>query len=120
MTLRSRLALRDFLLGFDPLNSRMTKKQDLLDQIAELQAEVNILNTAPSDTYPLGTVVRFVANSNTIKWHYIKTSEETWLSMESSISKSLSEWILDAVDSSIGYFEVYLLPVADTPFYSHA
>lgn len=100
----------------------MTRKQELLDQIAELQAEVTILNTAPSDTYPFGTVVRFVANSNTTKWHYLKTSEETWLSLEggSGDSKSLSEWILVAVESGIGYFEVYLLTVAGSPFYSHA
>lgn len=98
----------------------MTKLQELQEQIAELQAEVNILNSAPSDTYPFGTVVRFVANSNTTKWHYIKTSEETWLSMEASSSRSLSEWILDAVNSDIGYFEVYLLTVAGSSFYSHA
>jgi hypothetical protein len=96
----------------------MTLRQDIIDQIAALQAQLSILNTAPPDTYNFGTVVVFASTGH--KWYYAKTAEETWLQLNgtSVIEKSLSEWILEAKQSGIGYFEVYIMTVAPTPIYA--
>jgi hypothetical protein len=98
----------------------VTLKEQIEQEIAVLQARLNNLNRVPTDTYPFGTVVRFAANNNTSKWHYIKTAEDSWKSLEEDINteQDLASWILEALESSIGYFEVYVLTVANTPLFT--
>jgi len=82
---------------------------------------LDILNRCPTDIYPLGTIVRFAANNNTTKWHYLKVGEESWSYLESrTVDKELARWILEAMESTIGYFEVYVLTVAATPIFTQA
>lgn len=98
----------------------MTLKSDIQAQIAALQAQLAILNGAPNDTYNLGTIARFAANSNTTHFHYKKTAVETWTDMSSGVQQDLASWILNATQSNIGYFEVYILSPAASPIYSHS
>lgn len=87
-------------------------------QIAELNRQLGILNSAPADTFPLGTVVVFNAATGS-KWYYFKVAEETWASKDGE-EKDLASWILEAMDSNIGYFEVYKLLVSPTPIFASA
>lgn len=96
-----------------------TLKEELESQLALIQARLAILNGSPEDVYPFGTVVVFAASSNTLKWHYVKDNEESWRDMQNGgPTKPLSEWILKARESDVGYFEVYVLTVAETPIYA--
>lgn len=95
----------------------MTLLQTLQAQVAALQAQIAILQSSPSDTYNLGTVVVF--SSANAKWYYWKVAEETWESAQ-GVQKPLNEWILDAKLSPVGYFEVYVLTVAPSPIYASA
>jgi hypothetical protein len=98
----------------------VTTKQDLQNQIAALQAELVVVNRVPDDTFNLGTVVRFVANSNTVKWHYIKTGIELWKPLESSDSDGpLVSAVIRAIELlGTAYFEVYVLTPANTPWFT--
>ncbi len=95
----------------------MALRDDLEAQIASLEARLAILNGAPEDTYNFGTVVVF--SSANSRWHYVKDNEESWRDMTNGgPTKPLSEWILEARESPVGYFEVYVLSVANTPIYA--
>ena len=96
----------------------MTIKEDIQTNIAKLQAELALLNSVAEDTFSFGTVVVF--SSGSTKWHYVKVAEEAWKPMGSSSvpERSLAEWVLNAVQANIGYFEVYVLTVAATPFFA--
>jgi hypothetical protein len=96
----------------------MTLKTDLKAEIAALQARLVILNSVGEDIYSFGTVALFSANSNSSKWYYKKVGEELWKQVNGSVEKSLAEWVLESVESSIGYFEVYILVVPELPFYA--
>jgi len=100
----------------------MTRKADITAQIASLQSELNTLNRVPDDTFNLGTVLVFSANSNSVHWYIRKTGIEAWTSMNltPTVTKDLSSHIADALESSIGYFEVYELRVQPTPFFASA
>ena len=101
----------------------MTRKQEIQTQIANLQAELTVLNRAPSDTYPFGTVVVFASGTGgATKWYYRKVAEETWESMVSTpvMQSDLASWIAYALESGIGYFEVYVLTVAPSPIFASA
>ncbi|MFY3741602.1 MAG: hypothetical protein HMLIMOIP_002060 [Candidatus Nitrosomirales archaeon] len=95
------------------------KRAEIQEQIADLQSKLDIMNRVPSDTFPFGTVVVFSAASGS-KWHYLKTGEETWLNLQVNTAKDLASWILTAVESNVGYFEVYELKVQPTPFFASA
>ena len=97
----------------------MTLRDELNAEITEAQRKLAILNSAPSDTFNLGTAVVFSA-ANGFKWYYVKTSEETWLDLRSGNAKDLASWILEAKDSAIGYFEVYELRPQPAPVYASA
>ncbi len=102
----------------------MGRREDIQDHINELQAQLDILNSAPEDTYSFGTVAVFAAATGD-KWYYVKIAEESWSKLKRSsasteIARALSEWILHAVNSNIGYFEVYILTVEETPIYASA
>ncbi len=100
----------------------MTRKTDITAQIASLQSELNTLNRVPDDTFNLGTVLVFSANSNTTHWYIRKTGVEAWTSMNISppVTKDLSSFVADALESNVGYFEVYELRVQPTPFFASA
>lgn len=97
----------------------MSKKTEIQAKINELEEQLAILNTAPEDTFNIGTVVLFSATGNK-KWYRTKTGEETWRNIANNSEKSLAEWILEAIDSNTGYFEVYELRVQNSPFYTSA
>lgn len=99
----------------------MSLRDDLLAEQAEVNRKLAILNSAPSDTYNLGTVVVFASGAGGVnKWHYVKVNEETWKDFQSNGTKSLAEWILFITDLNVGYFEVYVLTVAPAPIYASA
>lgn len=86
----------------------MSRKTEIQDRIAKLQAQLAIINRTPSDTFHIGTVVVFSSNQNKVHWYYAKTGEEAWLDLkDGTVEKPLADWILNAVESGIGYFEVY-------------
>lgn len=92
-------------------------KAEIQAQITALQVQLGILNSAPSDTFPIGTVVVFSASSGS-KWYRVKTAEETWKNLLGAAEKTLAEWILESMESNIGYFEVYVLKVQETPIFA--
>lgn len=99
----------------------MTQKQKLQAEIVVLQDKVNILNRAPADTFNFGTVVVFASGQGgRVKWYYVKVAEETWQDMKNNSEKSLADWILNAHESNIGYFEVYELKPQPAPIYASA
>jgi len=80
---------------------------------------VVILSQAPTDIYNFGTVVVFASGvSGVTKWYYLKVAEELWMDFATGTEKTLSEWILNANEANIGYFEVYVLTVAPSPIYA--
>lgn len=97
----------------------MTLVQTIQAQIVALQAKLAILNLAPTDTYPFGTMVVFSPQVGP-KWFYFKTAEESWRDIHSAIEKPLNEWILAAKESPVGYFEVYVLITQASPIYASA
>lgn len=99
---------------------KVSKRQELQQAIDQLNAQLTILNSVPTDSFPVGTVVVFSSNNNTRHWHYRKLVNELWTPMAYNSKKELplEEWILQAKQTDIGYFEVYVLTVAETPFYA--
>ena len=97
----------------------MTARSDLLAQKAEIDRKLGILNRVGEDTFNLGTVVVFSAASG-VHWYYRKVAEETWRDMQSQSGavSTLAEWVLEAEDANVGYFEIYALTPAQTPFYA--
>lgn len=97
------------------LRDELIAKKDRIDK------QLSIIDRVGEDKFPIGTIALFSANTGD-KWYYIKTGEEEWRYLHASttrgIVKQLREWILEAEQSGIGYFEVYRLLAADTPFYS--
>ncbi len=104
----------------------MTKKAEVQAEIDKLQAKLNKLNRIGNDNFVLGTVLRFAANQNTVKWHIIKVTEELWVYIGSGLAGSttnngtLEDFILEALDSGVGYFEVYELKTQPNPFYTES
>jgi hypothetical protein len=101
----------------------MSRKTEIQSKIANLQAELNILNRVGDDTFNLGTVLVFAAKNNTVHWYIRKTNIDTWISMTTVnptpiLSKDLFSFISDALESDIGYFEVYELRVQPNPFFT--
>lgn len=99
---------------------KVSKRQELQQAIDQLNAQLTILNSVPTDSFPVGTVVVFSSDNNTRHWYYRKLNNELWTTMlfKSKEEKPLEEWILQTTQSDIGYFEVYVLTVAETPFYA--
>lgn len=99
----------------------MTIRDEVVAGIAKLQARLAVIDRINEDTFTFGTVVVFSAATGS-KWYYIKTGEELWLDMQNDIrgEQQLIEWILGAIDSEIGYFEVYVLDTRATPFFASA
>lgn len=93
-------------------------RQEIINQIAALQNKLAVLNSVPEDLFNFGTVVVFASPGH--KWWRVKTEEETWKDFSTNEEKSLSEWVLEAKQSNIGYFEVYELKVQPAPFYASA
>jgi hypothetical protein len=101
----------------------MSRKTEIQSEIASLQAKLNILNRVGDDTFNLGTVLVFAAKNNTVHWYIRKTNIDTWISMTTAnptpiLSKDLFSFISDALESDIGYFEVYELRVQPNPFFT--
>lgn len=103
----------------------MSEKAQVQTQIAALQAKLVILNRIPEDTFPFGTILRF-AGSN-FKWHYMKVEEESWTPLNGGSSTSgsyslgphpIDYWVVSALDSNIGYFEIYVLSPAASPIFA--
>jgi hypothetical protein len=101
-----------------------SRKVILQEQLNKIQSKLDILNRVPEDTYPFGTIIRFAANGNAVKWHIMKIDEESWIKIgpgfnsSTTVAQSTGDWILEAVDSNIGYFEVYVLTVGNAPIYT--
>lgn len=96
----------------------MSKKSDIENELAKLNKKLQILNSAPNDTYPFGTVVVFSAVE---EWYYVKIGEESWKKLgKSNLNEelSLAEWILNSVEADVGYFEVYVMITDEDPIYS--
>lgn len=85
------------------------------------QAQLTVLNRVGSDTFSIGTIMLFSAASGA-KWYYVKIAEETWASLRGGNpgTKALEEYVLDAVNSEIGYFEVYEVSIKPAPFFTSA
>lgn len=99
----------------------MSQRSEIQAEIASLQVQLGILNRVPTDSFNLGTVVVFAAgNSGSVKWYYNKVAEETWANSATGVEKDLAGWILETMESNIGYFEVYELKVQPTPFFASA
>ncbi len=102
----------------------MSLKQNLLDQIAELQSRVALLNAFPEDIYPLGTLVLFSGtrqNDTPFKLYLVKDGEESWVDKTNHEYLPLSEWLLKYKTSpNVKYFEAYLLHIEELPFYASA
>jgi hypothetical protein len=98
----------------------MSLRDEIVSQIADLEQTLSVVNRFPADTYNLGTVVVFAADHNNLQWHYIKVAEETWKKFGTSAEATLAKWILSAIQSDIGYFEIYVLAVAPNPIYTSA
>ncbi len=91
-----------------------------LEIIAEIQRYELMLqryDSVPEDMFNFGTIIRIAANNNVTKWHLIKDGEESWRYLDGNGSKTLAEWILEAIDVGLGYFEVYVLSPGNTPIY---
>ena len=90
-------------------------------KITALQVQLAILNRVPPDTFTFGTTVVFASGpGGKYKWYYVKTGEETWMNFKDGTEKDLARWILAAMESDIGYFEVYVLVVQSTPIFASA
>lgn len=99
----------------------MSLLTDLQAQLALIQAKINILQASPSDTFPLGRIALFASNSGNTRWYYVKVAEESWKDLNNpGITKPLNEWILQARESGVGYFEVYEMRPQASPFYASA
>jgi hypothetical protein len=96
----------------------MTLRDDLVAKKNRIEKQLTILDRVGEDTYPIGTIVLFSAESGD-KWYYLKVDEESWryLSSVTGIVKQLRQWVLEAEQSGIGYFEIYKLLPDKTPFY---
>jgi hypothetical protein len=96
----------------------MPSKAELQAQITLLQAQLAQLNSIPEDTFPFGTIAIISYGPGGVgKYYRVKVEEETWKNLVNSDEKSLSEWIVEAIDSNIGYFEVYVAVAEEVPFY---
>lgn len=103
----------------------MGVKEDLQAKLDSIQAKLNVVNRVPEDRFSIGTIALFSAATG-LKWYYVKIGEESWTSLKGNLpgeglpsgSKSLAAWILYAVESNIGYFEVYEMKVHPTPFFA--
>lgn len=100
----------------------MTRKNEINTQISKLQNELTALNRVADDTFNVGTVMVFSAKNNTVHWYIRKIAVDTWTAMEASgsLSKDLASFIADALESDVGYFEVYELRVQNNPFFTSA
>ncbi len=94
----------------------MSQKSEIEAQIAELQAQLAILNGIPEDTFYFNTVVVFASSSG--KWYYVKIGEELWRNLITGVEKDLASWVFDATQSNIGYFEAYALIAQPSPWYA--
>lgn len=94
-------------------------KQRLLDQKAEIDQKLSVINRVPEDTFNFGTVLVFSARTGH-KWYYVKINEETWQDKQSNDGAvaPLVDWIFDAINSNIGYFEVYVMTPAEIPIFA--
>lgn len=99
----------------------MSRRDRLIAQIAELESELAVVNRVPEDTFNLGTIALFSPAAGP-KWYYVKTAEETWRSMQANDSAAgpLVDWVILALDSNIGYFEIYTLAPAANPIFTSA
>jgi hypothetical protein len=94
-------------------------RAEIIAEIAELQAQLVILDSVSADAFPFGTIVVFDYGGGN-KNYRVKTGEETWKHMSTATERSLAEWILDSKDNSSTYFEVYVMTAATIPFYASA
>ncbi len=96
----------------------MQTRAEILNKIAELQLLLGRYDATPEDVFHFGTIIRIAANNNMTKWHIIKTAEDTWRYLGGNgVERTLAEWILQATDSDLGYFEVYVLEPGSIPIY---
>ncbi len=97
--------------------SKPRTRQEIIDEIAELQALLARYDAVPEDNFNFGTIIRIAANQNLTKWHLLKVAEDTWKYLGGQAEKSLQEWILQAIDQNLGYFEVYVLEAQENPIF---
>jgi hypothetical protein len=96
----------------------VSQLQELEAEKAAIEAKIAILESVPEDLFHFGTVVLFAATGG-VKWYVVKTGEELWSKLSGGAEQDLASWVLEAVESNIGYFELYELKVEETPFYTH-
>lgn len=99
----------------------MNLRESLLADRDEIDKQIAIIDRVGEDIFPLGTLALFSGQRIEDKWYYIKTGEEAWRSLNptrNAPTKELREWILETEESSVGYFEIYILNPAATPFYT--
>lgn len=95
----------------------MTLRQNLEAQVIEAQRQLAILDNIDEDIFNFGTVAVFSAPSHP-RWYYVKVAEESWKSFTNGTQKALADWIFEAEESNVGYFEVYMMTAAPDPFYA--
>lgn len=93
----------------------MGRKQEIENEIKELQKDLVILSRVGEDTYPIGTLALF---TGTRKWYYVKVAEESWRNVGGNREQELRDWIFEAEKSNVGYFEVYILNPDQSPIYA--
>lgn len=96
------------------------KRAEIQEKIKQYQDELAKYDSVPEDRFHFGTILQFVTNSG-LKWYIIKTGEESWSNLKANPaegSKTLAEFILTAVNSNVGPFEVYEFNPKPQPFYA--
>lgn len=99
----------------------MPRRDEIQREIEKLERKLALINRIPEDTFPFGTVALFSANENQTKWFIRKVEEEAWLGLTptvDAVEKTLADWIMEALESEIGYFEVRILDVPNHPFFA--
>lgn len=99
----------------------MTLRDELIAERNRIDQKLAILDRVGEDTFNIGAIALFASSAGD-KWYYLKEAEEAWrfLNGQTQGAKQLRSWILEAEEANIGYFEVYLLSPANTPFYASA
>lgn len=94
-------------------------REDILADIASLNAKLAILNGIDEDTFNFNTVAQ-ISFANGQKIFLLKVGEERWQNIKTNIQKELNTWIFESTQGNLGYFEVYIMTAGEVPFYASA
>jgi len=97
----------------------MPLREELQARLAETQRQINLLNGFPDDAFNFGTVIVMASGPNgMVKRYFVKVDEETWTDIKTNMQASLAVFIMQAIESPTGYFEIYKMTVGATPIYA--